>query len=263
VPHIDKQDAGAALTAMTLLLSVPENYNPGIFAYHDFKLFIRPLKPSIVYFTGLHRHGGTAPSPPHGHPIIPWAYRLTIICYPNGPTMAGESRNPLVPFYGFDVVKKEVTGNNRSDVLKMPPEIRFRERYSSPSLLVIRIDPHGRYRPNSERANLARDGPSVQGPLALITTISREVALMVDQVFAVFRSQYPDHNVRVDYNAIFEAISMSKKAVDGESGGGEPVTFHPIRWANTPPADGCTQEFVGRLQEYRNFMDHFAMHTPH
>jgi hypothetical protein len=129
-PHIDKNDAGAALTAMTLLLSVPEGYNAGIFAYHDFKLFISSPDPSIVYFTGLHMHGGTAPSPPPGQESLPWAYRLTIISYPNARMMEGKSRNPIAPFRGFDVVKKNATeGSNREDTLKMPPEVRFRERY--------------------------------------------------------------------------------------------------------------------------------------
>lgn len=130
VPHIDKQDAGAALTGMTFLPSIPEDYSPGIFAYHDFKLFIKPTEPSIVYFTGLHRHGGTAPSPPPGQPAVPWAYRLSVICYPNGPTMSGESRNSLVPFRGFDIAKQDTSpeDSNRKDVLNIPPEVRHRER---------------------------------------------------------------------------------------------------------------------------------------
>lgn len=128
-PHIDKQDAGAALTAMVSLPNIPDDYDPGIFAYHDLKMFIKPSGCWIAYFTGLHRHGGTAPSPPSGKPANPWAYRLAIICYPNGPTMGGESRNALVPFRGFDIVLKKETKNNRKDVLKMPPEVRKRERY--------------------------------------------------------------------------------------------------------------------------------------
>lgn len=117
---------------MTLLLSVPQDYKPGMFAYHDFMVFIVLANPSIGYFTGLHRHGGTTPSPLPGHRPVPWAYRVTVVCYPNSPTMRGESRNPLVPFRGFDIVKKNPTGdNNREDVLKIPPEIRFRQRYLS------------------------------------------------------------------------------------------------------------------------------------
>lgn len=129
VPHVDQQDAPSALTAMTLQLSIPDDYSPGIFAYHDFKLFIKPPGLSIAYFTGLHRHGGTAPSPPPGQPAVPWAYRLAVICYPNGQTLSGRSRNPLVPFRGFDIHKNKHKGisENREDTLKVPPEIRHRE----------------------------------------------------------------------------------------------------------------------------------------
>ena len=126
-PHIDTKDAGAALTAMTFVPSIPEGYSPGIFAYHDFKLFIRPVEISIVYFTGLHRHGGTAPSPPLGQHLSPWAYRLAIICYPNARTLQGESRNALVPFPGLTTAKNCKPGSYK-DVLKIPPEVRNRER---------------------------------------------------------------------------------------------------------------------------------------
>jgi hypothetical protein len=135
VPHTDGHDAASALTAMALLLSIPEGYKPGLFAYHDFKIFITPDHPSFVFFTGLHLHGGTPPSPSPGQPAEPWAYRLAIVCYPNGSTMMGESRNPLAPFCGFDCVKKDPTtvDANRNDVLKIPPEVRFRERYLPPA----------------------------------------------------------------------------------------------------------------------------------
>jgi hypothetical protein len=125
---------------MALLPSVPKDYNCGIFAYHDFKVFIAPTKPSIVYFTGLHRHGGTAPSPLPDTSPMDWAYRLSVICYPNRPTILGASRNPIAPFAGFDVIKKGSTDNETTrtellnGVLKLPPEIRNRERYTFQSL---------------------------------------------------------------------------------------------------------------------------------
>lgn len=135
--HRDRKDAAAALTAMGLVPCVPPNYRHGIFAYHNFKMFIQPTEPSFVYFTGLHRHGGTAPSPPAGVQPDPRAYRLAVICYPNGQTMQGDSRNALVPFRGFDIVVRDANqagGSDRKDVLKIPPEIRWRERYRFPSL---------------------------------------------------------------------------------------------------------------------------------
>ena len=123
-PHIDRLDAGGALTAMTLILSTPSDYSPGIFALHDLMLFIKPTETSIVYFTGLHRHGGIAPSPPPGQNPDPTAYRLTIICYPNGQIMAGRSRNALAP---WRVADRETRLKDVHEVLKIPPEVRYRE----------------------------------------------------------------------------------------------------------------------------------------
>ena len=130
VPHVDKQDSGAALTAMTLQVSAPESYSYGGFSYHDFGIKMRGGRLVIVYFTGRHRHGGTAPSPPLGETPVPWAYRVAVICYPNGPTMEGKSRTPLAPLCGFDFVMKDPKARDcdRTDVLKIPPELRFRQR---------------------------------------------------------------------------------------------------------------------------------------
>lgn len=109
---------------MTLVLSTPSGYNPGVFALHDLKLFIKPTETSIVYFTGLHRHGGTAPSPSPGQDPNPGAFRLTVICYPNGQIMRGRSRNSLAP-WGVSDGKRH--SKDVYEVLKVPPEVRYRE----------------------------------------------------------------------------------------------------------------------------------------
>ena len=117
---------------MALMLSTPDGYESGIFAYHDFKILIVPDDCSFVFFTGLHLHGGTAPSPSLGQQTKPWTYRLAVVCYPNSPTMTGESWNPLAPSCGFDFVENNPT-TRRNDILKIPPEVRFRERYLPPT----------------------------------------------------------------------------------------------------------------------------------
>lgn len=124
-PHFDRHDAGAALTAMTQLLSVPKGYDPGVFANHDFKIFIKTTEIFTAFFTGLHRHGASPPSPPPGQPLDSSAYRLTVICYPNGKTIGGESRNSLVSFSYSDDANSE---DNGRDVLMLSPEVRFRKR---------------------------------------------------------------------------------------------------------------------------------------
>lgn len=124
--HIDENDSGAALTSFTLIPSFPDDYESGYFAYHDYMVYIAPTEISLLFFTGLHFHGGTAPSPPPGIPPIPSAYRLGIVCYPNGKIMQGESRNALVPFCGSG--DKGEKNHHHKDVLKIPPELRNRER---------------------------------------------------------------------------------------------------------------------------------------
>ena len=121
LPHTDNNDDGAGLTAMALLPSVPDGYSIGIFAYHNFKIFMKPTRSSFVFFTGLHRHGGTAPSPPPGKRSKEWAYRLTVICYPNAATIRGTSRLSLLP-------------SPRGEVYNLPPEVRFRDPYVSYSV---------------------------------------------------------------------------------------------------------------------------------
>ena len=103
---------------MALLPSVPDGYSMGIFAYHDFKVFMKPTGPSFVFFSGLHQHGGTAPSPPPGDQSAEWAYRLTVICYPNAATIRGTSRLSLFP-------------SPHGEVYNLPPEVRFQEPYVS------------------------------------------------------------------------------------------------------------------------------------
>ena len=49
IPHVDKQDFGAALTAMTLQVSAPESYSYGGFFYHDFGTKMKGDKLAIVY----------------------------------------------------------------------------------------------------------------------------------------------------------------------------------------------------------------------
>ena len=125
-PHIDRLDAGAALTAMVLILSTPANYSPGTFGFHDFKFVIAPAKTSIVYFTGLHRHGGTVPLPLNSRAPNPTAYRLSIICYPNGRIMQGFSRNALAPWGA--VSDRKGRSKDLVEVLKIPPEVQYREK---------------------------------------------------------------------------------------------------------------------------------------
>jgi hypothetical protein len=160
-------------------------------------------------------------------------------------------------------VKKNPTtkDHNGEDVLKVPREIRFRTRYGPYFPLVIEVQPERQRRPSSNKANLAHDGPSLQGPQALLTAITRETVLVLDHVYATLGGQYTDYETNVDYDMIFKAISMKPKNPTGGDGG-DTAGIHPLPWVNSPMADGSTTEFVRRLEECHTFMDRFAMHTP-
>ena len=125
-PHINKLDVGAVFTVMTLILSTPSDYSPGMFAFHDFKFIIMLAEISIVYFTGLHLHGGTTPLPLKGQKPNPNTFCLAIICYPNGNIMQGLSRNVLAPWRA--VSNKGSCSRDLHEVLKVPPEICYREK---------------------------------------------------------------------------------------------------------------------------------------
>lgn len=72
-------------------------------------------------------------------------------------------------------------------------------------------------------------------------------------------SQCPGYTINVDFHLMESAISMVKNNEDHGEG---PAVIHPIPWKNAPDANGSTTEFTKRLGECREFMDHFAMHTP-
>ena len=175
--------------------------------------------------------------------------------------MSGRSRNPLVPFRGFDIVGKGATAQDgRSGVLKVSPEVRNREMYPSCSLLQIRTGAHSHYRSDCNQANLARDGLSVQGHQAFLTTISREVDLIYNQVVAVVNGELKGYKVHVDYNRIAEAIWMEE---DDKGDDEHRTVIHPEPWKYAPATDGSTAQFEKDLKECRDFMEDFAMHTPY
>lgn len=146
------------------------------------------------------------------------------------------------------------------------------------------------YRPDCNRANLARDGPILQGPQAYLTTIARELALLIDHTLSFPRTQHEDYNVHVDYDMIFGALSLTPKedhmslitgssdgnggdngTDDGNGGGtsdydddcGAQKVIQPLPWKNAPKPDGSTTEFQERLERCSKYMHHFATHTPY
>jgi hypothetical protein len=133
------------------------------------------------------------------------------------------------------------------------------------------------HRPDCNRSNLVRDGPILQGPQAHLTAVAREFALTADHLFAHFRSHYDEYDIIVDINQIIGGIKMRPKVqgvgadvgenVEDQEGGihndKAPVVIQALPWTNAPKPDGCTAEFKEWLEECREYMHNFAMHTPY
>lgn len=68
---------------------------------------------SQLFFTGLLRHGGTAPLIPHEQDLNGWELRMLLISYPSSASMAGEAKRPLasIPYEPLPLhVTPEMTG---------------------------------------------------------------------------------------------------------------------------------------------------------
>ena len=76
------------------------------------------------------------------------------------------------------------------------------------------------YRPDCIRGNLARDGPVLQGPQAYLTTLTREIALMIDHTLSFSQNRHPDYAVHVDYEKFFQAFTI-KLRTQHEGGDGD------------------------------------------
>lgn len=113
--HSDNKDDGAFPTGMLLYPTSLAGYISGKFFMVDFAIVIVPQPRDIVFFSGRHRHGGTPSRAPKGRTFVSLdAYRLSVVCYPNGNTVRGTAPTSFGP-----------VGHGDS-VLQVTPELRHR-----------------------------------------------------------------------------------------------------------------------------------------
>ena len=96
--HKDQHDSIGGYTCMTAISDLPDDYHAGVFHCLELGIFIVPSDIMILSFSGLRWHCGTPPTAPPGEDPVPWAYRLTLICYPPAKIMDGTSSIPLFTF---------------------------------------------------------------------------------------------------------------------------------------------------------------------
>ncbi len=113
--HEDEHDFGAGLSAGLSLsdLSEEKGCEPGRLHFLGIGVWWKLDYMSQLFFSGLLRHGGTAPLVPQEHELQGWEVRLNFISYPSTPFITGEAKRPLGahPYQPLPVhITPEMTG---------------------------------------------------------------------------------------------------------------------------------------------------------
>lgn len=112
--HFDDGDHAAFVTAMVYNPSLKGEWINGLFHLLDFGVFAAPDPKSTMFFSGLHHHAGTTPTPAPGQILNGTDYRFTVVCYPSHGILSGNASTAFAPLPGHGVVH-------------IPPEIQKRE----------------------------------------------------------------------------------------------------------------------------------------
>lgn len=113
--HEDEHDFGAGHSAGLSLsdLSKKKGSEPGRLHFLGVGVWWKLDCMAQLFFTGLLRHGGTAPLVPNDHVLEGWEIRLNLISYPSTAFITGEAKRPLGshPYQTLPVhVTPEMTG---------------------------------------------------------------------------------------------------------------------------------------------------------
>lgn len=89
--HIDANDAVLCPSAMAVLTKPHPDVEPEIFTILDAGIVWVLEEFGLVYFSGLHFHGGSEPTYKNKTTSSEIYYRLTLICYPPGHSLDGNA----------------------------------------------------------------------------------------------------------------------------------------------------------------------------
>ena len=95
--HVDRNDDVTGLSCMTVLSDLPgkKGEEPGRFHFLALGVYVILEPGTVVYFSGRQPHGGTPPLSAPGKAPSRWALRCTLIAYPSGMILNGQSRHTL------------------------------------------------------------------------------------------------------------------------------------------------------------------------
>ncbi len=113
--HEDEHDFTAGHSCALGLSDLPEDdgCEPGRLHFVGIGVWWKLDYLSQLFFTGLLRHGGTAPLVPHDQELSGWELRALLISYPSTASVTGEAKRPLasMPYETLPAhVTPEMTG---------------------------------------------------------------------------------------------------------------------------------------------------------
>lgn len=164
--HYDGHDCPQGYTAMFSMSNFGKHViHPGMFHFLELGLYINMVNFQIVFFSGLHFHGGSPPRAAPGHEVPDDATRVVNVLYPNDPllngtlpvvlALSGGARVELIPSARYDL---ETEANLRRGAL-----------------------------------NFMRDGDSLMSRKSYIQYVTRQCAILVETL--VSQSPHVDVNL--------------------------------------------------------------------
>ena len=93
--HYDSLDYAGTFTNTLACPDIPDDYEPGNIFFLIARVYVELNKHVAINFSGLHLHGGTAPTAPEGCDVADWATRVVSVRYSQRLALCGEANLPL------------------------------------------------------------------------------------------------------------------------------------------------------------------------
>lgn len=160
LPHYDPKDDPQGYTCMFATSNTDEcgdNIHPGFFHFLELGLFVRCNNFRLVFFSGLHFHGGSPPRAMKDFSVPSHYIRYNNILYPNNALSSGTISTVIC-----------VSSGGASRIENKPCA-----RYDPKAAVAVQQGP----------LNYMRDGTSIMSEQAYLSFITREAALHLENMF--------------------------------------------------------------------------------
>ncbi|KAG6818850.1 hypothetical protein H0H93_001053, partial [Arthromyces matolae] len=183
--HFDFHDNAGYFTNIHVLSDLPENYDPGRFFLLYCGVFVQ-LSPNTNFsFSGLHYHGGTAPTAPPGIEPAPDAYRFVVVSYPPKGMTSGTTR------YSLGALPE-------NEEFVLPPEMINVDNFMDTPT------------PQCTHATYLADGHLLQTPEQQVSWVARNLLCMSQY----FLNQLPkEYDIRLNPDLFLGSVSYMQAGV--------------------------------------------------